>query len=295
MRFLFRGLKLTRLAITPPSPERGRHGVALAAILRDEERHVAEWAGFHHRAGVRHFVIYDNGSRDGTLAALRATLPPEALTIVPWDQTFRDARLGAELHNQVAAYAHAARNFGGAFRWMGFLDIDEFAVPVAGTSLAEALDALGACRNLSLPWHMFGRSGHATPPQGGVLRNFTRRAADPTSGARGVRGAKCFADPCWLTQVGVHAMRTGDAPACNDRGKTGDRDASTFYSRERIQLNHYYTRSNAELEAKLARGSNMKAAAYARRVRRTAANIEADEVEDRTAPDCLDRMAASGL
>ena len=52
------------------------------------------------------------------------------------------------------------------------------------------------------------------------------------------------------------------------------------------------TRSESELTAKIGRGPNLvaKSPEYARKVRRTVANIEADEIEDRTALDDLGRI-----
>ena len=287
---------ISKIGIRPPRPAPDRAGVAIAAIVKDEARHIGEWAAFHARAGVRHFLIYDNGSTDATLAVLRETLPADARTVVPWAQVFSDARLGREIHNQVLAYAHAAANFGGAFRWMAFIDVDEFLIPKRAASIPEALAHLGDCRSLSLPWHMFGRSGHAAPPEGGVLRNYLRRARDPMSAARGVRAFKCVVDPCHLTALRVHAMETdGGGTSCNDRGEAAteaERARPGFYSADHLQLNHYYTRSEAELAEKIGRGHNLqaKSSEYARKVRRTVANIEADEVEDRAALDYLARI-----
>lgn len=291
--------KISKIGIRPPTAEPGRGGVAITLIVKNEARHVAEWAAFHHAAGVRQFLVYDNGSSDGTIDILRATLPAEALVVVPWRQIFSDARMGREIHNQVLAYAHAASNFGGGLRWMAFLDADEFLVPKQAPSIPEALAHLGDARNLSLPWHMFGRSGHQEPPEGGVLRNYLRRARDPMSDVRGVRAFKCIVDPCHLTAVRVHSMETdGSSRTCNDRGlvvEEGARERPGFYSADHLQLNHYYTRSEAELAAKIGRGPNLaaKMGEYERKVRRTVANIEADEVEDRAALDYLARSAAS--
>ncbi len=290
--------RISKIAITPPVAAPHREGLAIAAILRDEALHVGEWAAFHHAAGVRRFIIYDNGSTDATLPILRETLPADALTIVPWNQVFRDARLGREIHNQALAYAHAARNFGGDLRWMAFIDIDEFLIPRQARSLPEALAGLQTCRSVALPWHMFGRSGHVEPPEGGVVANYLRRAADPMSEVRGIRAFKYIVDPCHLTAVRIHAMETdGSAAACNDRGEPGseaDRTRPAFYSTDRIQLNHYYTRSESELAAKIFRGPNLrdKSGEYARKVRRTVANIEAEEVEDRAALDFLSRIGS---
>jgi hypothetical protein len=290
--------KIGRLGIRPPRPEPDRHGVAIVLIVRDEARHVGEWAAFHARAGARAVIAYDNGSTDATLPILRDVLG-DRLTAVPWNQALRDPRTGLEIHNQVLAYAHAASNFGGAFRWMAFIDVDEFLVPKRAAGLDAALAHLGACRNVSLPWHMFGHCGHLEPPAGGIVRNYLRRAADPMSGLRGVRAFKVIADPCHLTAVGVHAMETdGIDRTCNDRGESvplRERDRPGFYSADHLQLNHYYARSEAELAEKIGRGPNLvgKASAYARKVRRTVANIERETVEDRAALDFLARVGAT--
>jgi hypothetical protein len=288
--------KIGPIGIAPPAPEPGRHGVAIALIVRNEADHIGEWADFHARAGVRRFLVYDNGCTDATLPILRKRLGPERLYVVPWRQRFSDARLGREIHNQALAYAHAASNFGGSFRWMAFIDADEFLIPKRAHDLAGALAHLDRVRNLSLPWHMFGRSGHAARPEGGVLRNYLLRAADPMSDLRGVRQFKCIVDPCHLTRVGVHSMETGGgARTANDRGEEAEiaaRGRPGFYSADHLQLNHYYARSEAELAAKIGRGPNLasKAPEYARKVRRTVANIERDQVEDRAALEYLARI-----
>lgn len=292
--------KISKIGIRPPKAETGRDGVAIALIVRNEARHIGEWARFHHAAGVRRFLVYDNGCTDATLPILRETLPAEALTVVPWNQVFSDARMGREIHNQVLAYAHAASNFGGAFRWMAFIDVDEFLIPKQARTLPEALAHLGAARNLSLPWHMFGRNGHATPPEGGMMPNFLRRAADPMSDRRGIRAFKCMVDPCHLTALRVHSMETdGSDATCNDRGEMArgaERDKPGFYSADHVQLNHYYARSEQELAEKIGRGPNLvaKSPEYARKVRRTVEAIEAEEVEDRAALDYLARLGMDG-
>ncbi|WP_084863973.1 glycosyltransferase family 92 protein [Salibaculum halophilum] len=284
-------LKISKLGIRAPTPAPSRNGVAIAAIVRDEAEHIGEWARFHLAAGVRHFVIYDDASRDDTVEVLRATLPADRLTIIPWAQRLSDIRLGREIHNQLLAYAHAAGNFGGGFRWMGFIDIDEFLVPVGADTLEDALATLGDVPNLSLPWHMFAFSGHDTPPVGGVVSNYLMRARDPMGDAPGLRAFKMLVDPCRLTTMRIHAMQTdGDERTWNAAGVQATfatRDQAGFYSTQAVQLNHYYTRSREELESKIARGPNLlaKGREYRRKVMRTVASIEQDQVEDTRARD----------
>ncbi len=292
--FLKRGQSITRIAFDPPCAQPDRFGLALVLIVRNEGRHIAEWARFHQLAGVRHTYLYDNGCTDDTVAQARAVLG-DTLTVIPWDQKLRDGRRGYEIHNQVLAYAHAVRNFGGHYRWLSFIDPDEFLVPKQANSLPEALSQLEGCPNISLPWHMFGRSGHVQAPEGGVLKNYTRRNPDPMSDAKGLRNFKMIVDPCHVTAMKVHQIETdGRLDTCNDRGQRFSgtaREGRGFYSADHIQLNHYYTRSDAELRAKIARGPNLTTpdADHLRRVMRKVDNIEAGEVADHTALEFLNR------
>ncbi len=289
--FLRRVKSITKLAFDPPAPRPARQGLAVVLIVRNEQDHIAEWARFHLAAGVRHFHVYDNGCTDGTIAVLRDALPADALTVIPWNQKLRDGLRGHEVHNQVLAYAHATRNFGGDYRWMAYIDSDEFLVPRSAPDLNAALSHLDGCRNISLPWHMFGRSGHVSPPAGGVVTNYTRRNPNPMANAAGLRNFKMIVDPCHVTAIKVHQIETdGSTDTCNDRGQrfsAAGRDTPAFYAADHIQLNHYYTRSDAELRAKIARGPNLTTpdADHLRRVMRKVAAIEADEVEDLTARD----------
>jgi len=277
----------------PPRPLCGRHGLAIALVVRNEERHIGEWARFHRLAGVRHVIAYDDASSDGTVAELRRELSSERLTVIPWGQRLSDRQLRRPIHNQVLAYAHAAANFGGAYRWLACIDADEFLVPVQAASVDAALAHLGPeVVNVSLPWHMFGRCGHQQPPSGGVVANYRLRASDPMQGVN----FKCLVDPCRLQAVRVHSMDTGrPSLTWNDRGEAvplGQRRLASFYAADHLQLNHYYTRSSEELEEKIGRGPNLDAKrdAYRRKVMRTVARIETATQEDQRALRFLARV-----
>ncbi len=93
----------------------------------------------------------------------------------------------------------------------------------------------------------------------------------------------------------------GVSDTCNDRGVrfgAKGREGLGFYSAERIQLNHYYTRSGEELRAKIARGPNPTTpdADHLRRVMRKVAAIEAIEaieVGDRVALAFMARIGVA--
>jgi hypothetical protein len=277
-----------QIRINPPEPRADRKGMAVVTMLKDEETYVDEWLLFHRSVGVSHFFIYDNGSTDRTESIVRARLSPDELTLLPWAGRMVDMSAGAQLNNQVVASAHAILNFGSAFKWMAFIDVDEFLLPKTGSTVEEALGQAGGFPNISLPWHMFGTSGHMTRPQGGVLNNFTKRAAQPISGRKNATNFKCIIDPCEVTEVSVHHFETrqyGDR-TCNDAGvvfSRRDRKTPSFYSSKNLQLNHYYTKSTEEFEEKIRRGPVSPAARddHQHRLRTALDSIEAEVVEDR--------------
>lgn len=295
--FLTRRFNLSKIGVRPPAPVAHRSGFALACIVKNEARYIGEWARFHIQAGVAHIYVYDDGSTDATAETLKATVPNGQLTIFPWRQRLNDARLQREIHNQVLAYTHAVSNFGGLYRWMSFIDIDEFLIPTQCDNINIALAALEHLPNISLPWHMFGTSGHTSRPEGGVLKNYTQRAANPMSELTGVRAFKCIVDPCRVTAMRVHSIETdGTNSTWNDKGEQfthASRNAPGFYSTAAIQLNHYYTRSQQDVDEKINRGHNLEAKSteYKRKVLRTIANIEKETVVDTLAVEQSKRVS----
>jgi hypothetical protein len=296
--FWQRKSSIKKLVINPPVPLAERQGIAIAACVKDEGAYIGEWVRFHKAVGVRHFIVYDNGSTDETCAILRRTLTPDVLTIVPWAGRMvygEDARF---VDCQVVAFAHAILNFGSAFRRMAFIDADEFLLPKQGTTIEEALAPTEGFPNVSLPWHMFGTSGHKTKPDGPVLLNYTKRSADPLSRKKHSTNFKCIVDPCEVVEVSIHQFRTrkfGDVTV-NDAGHRftrRGRKSGAFYSNQFLQLNHYYSKSEEEMQAKMQRGSNFAASPekLEEKMITTLANIEAKVVEDHVMVEFVVRNA----
>lgn len=284
-----------QLSIVSPKPAAGRAGVAVVACVKNEADYLSEWLRFHEKIGVRHFYIYLDHCEDESEQVLKAHSGSAEITVIPWAGRMVDTPTSNLLNSQVIAFSHAIQNFGSRYRWMAFIDADEFLLPKKGASLEEALEGAGGFPNISLPWHMFGPGEHVRKPEGGVLRNYTWRAANPLTNKKNVRNYKCIVDPCAVSEVSVHHFSTVEhgEMTSNDQGKIysrkGRKDQS-FYSADYIQLNHYYSKSREELARKLERGpaSPASRARYEHRVLSAVENIESDLVEDRSMIDFLE-------
>lgn len=275
-----------RMSITPPMPSEGRSGLAIVATVKNEASYIADWMSWHSNAGVTHFYLYDDGSDDNT-AELAKKIGGSSVTILPWRCRVNDTSTDRLINGQVLAFCHAIQNFGSDYRWMMFIDVDEFVFPKSAKTIPDVLKQLGDASCISLPWHMFGRCGHEVPPPGPIYANYTQRAAQPISDQKDITNFKCIVDPCEVTEVSVHhfSTRRHGETTFNDAGLPATRKgrrSSSFYSARNLQLNHYYSKSEQELRHKLSRGaaSPEKKENYAARVRGAVAKIEADTVED---------------
>ena len=283
--------------LIPPRPAARRRDLAIVLIVRDAAPRIEEWIEFHLLAGVEHFYVYDNLSMDGTSEVIAPYVARGLATVIPWHVDVADASSGRWMSQQILAYVHAIQTFGAGWRHMAFIDDDEFLVPTGERDLRAVLADLGHPSNLSLPWHMFGFNGHETAPQGSTFENFTRRAV--LSLDERILFFKCIVDPVKVTRAGVHDFETTDLGrlTMNTLGQLVDGDARrsrAYLTSEAIQLNHYFTRSRAELQAKIDRGGANQPNFERNRARilRHAEATERETVEDRTAIEFLARAGS---
>jgi glycosyltransferase involved in cell wall biosynthesis len=232
-----------------------RDGIAIATIAKNEATYFTEWLEFHFMLGVRHVYIYDNGSTDNTYEILKPYLEDRRATIIPW-RNFNPA-----IHPQNAAYAHSIANFGVNYRWMAFIDVDEFMFPVKGSSLDDTMAELSHLPAVSMVWLNFGPSGHNKRPEGLVIANYTERAVfPPRSDQYSLLRYKNIVDPRKVWSVATHACQFDDRRGgilINDRGiafPSHQARDGRYATIDKIRLHHYFTRSKEEAEQKIAKG-----------------------------------------
>ena len=268
--------------------------MAIVAIAKNEGSYLGDWLSFHSLAGVREIILYDNASTDDT-AKIAQSFPGISTTVVPWEMKAKTLGLNKLLSRQSLAYCHAICTFGHRYRWMAFIDIDEFIVPKNHRTISDALETVSGFTNISLPWVMFGHGGHFDKPEPAVPFAYLERAYNqgPESG---LLNFKCIVDPGTVTQVSAHRFKTVDMGnhTANMRGQTvsikGARRNSEFITNESLQLNHYYLKSKVEMERKIARGG--VSSTHPRResmIRRRVPLIESEAITDLSAVEFLGR------
>jgi hypothetical protein len=95
----------------------------------------------------------------------------------------------------------------------------------------------------------FGTSGHATKPEGLVIENYLYRSTNPDT-----RWVKNIVQPARTTRCrGAHVFNFESGYAVDMARRPLDRERTQSYIQSRLRINHYYTKSLAELQAKWAK------------------------------------------
>ncbi len=141
--------KLVLKLSSPADTEPRKYHIAACQIFKDEAPYLREWIEYHLLIGIEHFYFYDNNSSDGYEEVLQPYIDREIVTLIKWP----------EKHAQVKAYEDCIRRFGKESDWIGFLDVDEFVVPVAKKSFPRFLDGFSRRPAVLLYWRFFGSGG----------------------------------------------------------------------------------------------------------------------------------------
>lgn len=213
------------------------HALAICAIFREEAPFLAEWIEFHRGVGATHFYLYDNFSTDDFREVLAPYIRDGVVTLTHWP-----VKVG-----QVSAYRDCMRRFWRDARWIALIDIDEFLFSPSSVDIVPILDSHRDAPGVHAWQHFFGSSGHLAAPGGPLLEAYRMRARIETKTT-----AKSIVNPRAVRQPGVHQSKYwwGDS-VDTDGGPVNDAAPKPM---DLLRINHYWSRSIADLETKIARG-----------------------------------------
>ena len=215
-----------------------KYFLSLLAPLKDEDPYLIEFVNYYLIQGVEHFYFYDNDSRIPVVDVLAEYRDKCTVIRAPGDAV------------QGRAYTHFCQQFRHQTKWVAVFDIDEFVLPHKHRSLREFLGDYDHCDAIGINWVIFGDGHHKTAPPGGVIENYLYRQSGQHRCIKTVvKGDKLvgFIDsPHFATLTAgslyVDAHMNPITSSFNEN-----------HTIDVIQLNHYFTKSEAEWERKLNR------------------------------------------
>lgn len=214
--------------------------VQIATMVRNEARNLAEWIAFHEVVGVRGFIVYDNGSTDGTRELL-SSLP--SVILVDWPPEPGEGGTRFPVARQIGAYADAVARADA--RWLAFIDPDEYLFSPGYRPLPTVLRAYEEHDAVAVCGLVFGTSGMARP-QPSTIRAYTRR------GGTGQPTVKSIVQ---LARVRPKPLTPHhfDCATVDELGRPVHGPFATGLTFGHLRINHYFTRSVEEVQAKMRR------------------------------------------
>lgn len=215
------------------------HYASLCAIVKDEDSDIREWLAYHLAVGFEHVLIYDNNSRIPLRTTLKDLVSAGLVTVVDWPLTRAQ---------QLSAYHHALRNWESATRWLAFIDVDEFILPLQHDDIRDFLDEYGMYGGVGAHWSRFGSNGHVRRPAGTVLANYTQSMGLSPRIKSIVQPAQV------LRPVSAHHFAFRPGSWCVNEDKVPVMDFMSYPLGEMIRINHYYYKSQQDFQDKIDRG-----------------------------------------
>ncbi len=217
--------------------------LSICAIAKDEGPYFKEWLSWHISQGVEKFYIYDNESQDNTHEILEPYIKKGIV----------DYKYFPGKKNQLLAYDDCFKNHRFESRWIAFIDLDEFIVPLKDKTLKEFLKRFECFPSIEINWLVYGSSGKKQKSKEDVMQRFTFHSL-PSKWVN--RHVKSIVDPKRVyTMIGCHeaARITGwavDSHMCEIKKNFREREPQ----QDVIRINHYAVKSYEEFQEKIARG-----------------------------------------
>lgn len=219
------------------------HYLAVCAIAKNEGSYFKEWIDWHLSVGVEKFYIYDNGSDDNTAEVLKPYIEQGIVDYV----SFPGYRM------QLAAYDDCLARHRFDARWIAFIDLDEFIVPVADSSVPEFLKKHEDAPAVEINWLIYGSGGAVEKSDLPVMERFRHHSK---GGHKLNRHVKSIVNPRRVySMIGCHEVARINGKAVDSHGnkiRKGFRDREP--QQDVIKINHYAVRSREEFLEKQNRG-----------------------------------------
>ncbi|GDZ95224.1 methyltransferase FkbM family protein [Planktothrix agardhii CCAP 1459/11A] len=220
--------------------------LSICAIMKNEAPYLMEWLEFHKLVGVERFYLYNNNSTDETLNIIEPYIKSGQVILHNWP--FSPGQ-------QTLAYEHCLGTYCFESQWIAFIDLDEFLYPTEHQNLRDILKEFSGVPAVGVNMLYFGTSGHLTRPDGLQIENFTMRGTDDFKDNKMIKSI--VRPDLVLPPTCPHFF-----PPINPQtyGVTENQQpllssVAAEVSVQKLRINHYCTRSRADMIQKAMRGS----------------------------------------
>ncbi len=222
-----------------------QYNLAIVLIIKDEAKYLPEWIEFHKLVGVNHFYVYDNESTDNIKEILKSYIKSGDVSYKFWPGKLQ----------QVPAYEDAIKTARLQTKWLAFIDIDEFIVPLSKKTISEVIREINPKYGLGMHWLHYGSNGHKNETNDLVIERFNKHG-DITKNPFYL--LKTILNPrAVYSATPHHGLFIGNRSSTNELGEKVAGNSKNI-SINKIRVNHYFCKSLEEFQQKNKRGDAME-------------------------------------
>ena len=219
-----------------------KYNLGIVAIAKNEQDYIKEWVAFHKIQGVDKIILYDNDSTDNMIEEIKPFIEDGYV-------------IYNEIHGvrqQLNAYNDSLKKYSKLFKYLAFIDCDEFLFPVDEKETVLSViektmkmdrHAGGVCVN----WVMYGSSGHETKPEGLLIDSFLWHSKI-TGIESGTYTIKTICNPDLVSKYAhphYPVYKRGNY-AITPKGYRCSHWCNPITEYAGLRLNHYFTKSKAQ-------------------------------------------------
>ena len=247
--FFIQYLKNIKVVLHNAKVEKSRkfkYNLAFVICIKNKANYIKEWIEYHKIVGVEKFYVYDNDSSDNLYEVLLPYITEGLVDYTKWPGKAQQK----PIYND-ALFKHRYDT-----KWLGFIDTDEFVIPVEKNTIPEVLNDYDGYAGLSIHWVMYGSNGHKTKTDGLLTERFTKRANDDFPRNKEV---KSIINPRLVIGMDCHIPYSfGKFVSVDENYRKIYSHKNNPFTINKIRINHYYCKSEEEFILKKQRGTALK-------------------------------------
>ncbi len=139
------------------------HQLVVVALFKNEAPYLKEWIEYHRLVGVDHFILLDNLSTDHWRDVLDPYIEEGLVEVI---NSFGEPDFkGFPAKYQTLGYFYSYVKCLGKARWITFIDIDEFLLPMKTSTVVQSLDEYYQdASGIYVNWRCFGTNHRYIEP-----------------------------------------------------------------------------------------------------------------------------------
>lgn len=215
--------------------------LSVAAIMKNEKPYLKEWLEYHLLQGVDHFYLCDNESTDGTREYLTSYINNNTITYIPISGK----------NQQLACYEKIVAEYKDQTKWLAFIDLDEYLVPLKAQNMRQFLKEFEDVSEVSLHWMNYGDNDTVSRKNGLLTEFFTSHGRFLNHTVKSIVKPKDVID---FKSFGSNHYVKVNGKSVNENHYPVDFMLSFYPSADKARVNHYILKSFAEFLYKKSRG-----------------------------------------